>query len=115
MSRGFLSGGFCPDTSKWYASAPGVSNIFSRGRYVQLKCYIYFCDPHMRVPDRHFPEHDKLYKIRPIVSHLQNKFDAVYKCEKNISIDESMIPFKGWSKFKQKMPMKPCKVWHKTA
>ena len=95
--------------SKWYASAPGVSNIFSRDRYVQLKCYIHFCDPHMRVPDRHDPEHDKLHKIRPIVSHLQNKFDAVYKCEKNISIDESMIPFKGRLKFKQRMPMKPVK------
>ena len=95
--------------SKWYASAPGVSNIFSRDRYVQLKCNIYFCDPHMRVPDCRDPEHDKLYKIRPIVSHLQNKFDAVYECEKNISIDESMIPFKGRLKFKQRMPMKPVK------
>ena len=63
----------------------------------------------MRVPDHRDPEHDKLYKIRPIVSHLQNKFGAVYKCEKNISIDESMIPFKGRLKFKQRMPMKPVK------
>ena len=63
----------------------------------------------MRVPDCREPEHDKLYKVQPIVSYLKNKFDACFICEKNISIDESLIQLKGWLKFERKMPMRPVK------
>ena len=95
--------------SKWYASTPGISQIFNRDRYHQLKRYIHFSDPHIELPDRRDPLYDKLYKIRPVISHLQDKFASLYVSNKNISVDESMIPFKGRLQFKQRMPLKPVK------
>ena len=81
--------------SKWYASTPGISQIFNRDRYHQLKCYIHFSDSHIQLPDQRDPLYDKLYKIRPVISHLQDKFASLYVSNKYISVDESMIPFKG--------------------
>ena len=88
---------------------PGISQILNRDRYHQLKRYIHFNDPHIQLTDRHDPLCDKLYKIRPVISHLQDKFSSLYVSNKNISVDESMIPFKGRLQFKQRMPLKPLK------
>ena len=56
------------------------------------------------------PAFDRLHKIRPIVSILQEKFETSNYPGKEILIDKSMIPFKGRLKFKQRMPWKPVKV-----
>ena len=44
-----------------------------------------------------------------MISHLQDKFSSLYVSTKKISVDESMIPFKGRLQFKQRMPLKPMK------
>ena len=52
---------------------------------------------------------DKLYKIRPMVEALNAKFQEVKRPEEHLSVDESMIKFKGRSSLKQYNPMKPIK------
>ncbi|CAB3997610.1 Hypothetical predicted protein [Paramuricea clavata] len=58
---------------------------------------------------------DKLAKIRPRISKLENAFENVYVPGKNISIDEGLIKFNGRLSFKQYMPKKTnkfgIKVW----
>lgn len=69
----------------------------------------------MKMPVAGSPDFDKLYKIRPIVDHLKYKFLTAFAPSRYLSIDESMIGFKGRTSLKQYMPMKPIKrgfkVW----
>ena len=95
--------------SKWYISTPGISQIFNRDCYHQLKCYIHFSDPHIQLPTDVTRCMINCKKIRPMISHLQDKFSSLYVSNKNISVDESMIPFKEGLQFKQRMPLKPVK------
>ncbi|XP_051170484.1 piggyBac transposable element-derived protein 4-like [Leptopilina boulardi] len=44
---------------------------------------------------------DVLHKIRPVLDHLITNFQAVYRPGENISIDESLLLWKGRLKFKQ--------------
>ena len=61
---------------------------------------MHFCDEqNAPIPDD--PEADKLYKIRPLLQLVLEKFENLYVPEKNISMDESMILFKGRIGFRQ--------------
>ena len=101
---------FTSDDSKWFLHIPGVPHIFTRDRFRQLKRYMHFCDPDEELLQPENRDYDRLHKIRPLVSYLQDKFESVYYPSKKLSLDESMIPFKGRLKFKQRMPLKPVKV-----
>lgn len=61
------------------------------------------------------PGYHKLGKIRPLITLLVNKFEYMYRLQKNVSVDEAMIRFKGRSTLKQYIPNKPIKrgieVW----
>ncbi|KDR17055.1 PiggyBac transposable element-derived protein 3 [Zootermopsis nevadensis] len=56
---------------------------------------------------------DKLYKIRPLVTALNDNFPNIYKGTRELSIDESVNLFKGRSSIKQYNPMKPIKRGYK--
>ncbi|GFO01286.1 PiggyBac transposable element-derived protein 4-like [Plakobranchus ocellatus] len=55
------------------------------------------------------PDHDPRQKIRPFVDHLNAKFKEVYQPQREMCIDEAMIPFTGRSRFKVYMKDKPTK------
>ena len=96
-----------------YHYAPIASRI-SRDRFFKLHRYIHFCDNSSLAPPGS-PEYDKLGKIQPIIDMLSTAFYEVFSPQKNLSVDEAMIPFKGRSALKQYMPLKPIKrgikVW----
>ena len=58
---------------------------------------------------------DRLYKVRWFIDYLRNKFETVYTPGENVTLDESMIKYKGRLAFRQYMPAKPIKwgikVW----
>lgn len=56
---------------------------------------------------------DKLYKLRPIIDGLNKQFQESYYGTREVSIDESVIKFKGRSTLKQYNPMKPIKRGYK--
>lgn len=56
---------------------------------------------------------DKLYKLRPLLQHLSERFLSVFHPSEYQSIDESMVKFKGRSSLKQYMPKKPIKRGYK--
>ena len=83
-------------------------------RFVALNRYLHFIDS-TQAPVRDAQNSDPLYKIRPLVDHLNSTFAQFYKPGKNLSIDESMVGFKGRSHFKQYCPKKRTqwgfKIW----
>lgn len=62
-----------------------------------------------KYPARGQPGYDKLYKVRPLLDAVVKNFQASYTPSENLSIDESMVGFKGRLAFLQYMPKKPQK------
>ena len=52
---------------------------------------------------------DKLYKLHPLINSLNDNLIKLYNVSYQVSIDESMILFKGRISLKQYNPMKPIK------
>ncbi|KAK2150628.1 hypothetical protein NP493_2748g00001 [Ridgeia piscesae] len=52
---------------------------------------------------------DKLGKVRPFLSTLQQNFPCLFAPGVALSIDEAMIKYNGRLRWKQYMPMKPIK------
>ena len=98
---------FMTDQRRWFLHANSLGKIFSRDRFTQLKRYLWLCDPRIPNPPRGEPRHDALYRIRPLINELSKNFSEVYHPDKAVSIDETMIPFKGRFAYRQRRAMKP--------
>ena len=79
---------------------PLFSAIMSRNRFQLLLKFLHFND-NSNMPAPTDPSPDKLFKLRPLMDHLFEKFQEVYVPACNISIDESLLLWKGRLGFKQ--------------
>uniref|UniRef100_A0A667WQ57 PiggyBac transposable element-derived protein domain-containing protein n=1 Tax=Myripristis murdjan TaxID=586833 RepID=A0A667WQ57_9TELE len=84
-----------------------VADVMSRDRWEEIKKFIHFNDNSNMEANN-----DKLFKIRPIVDSLLQKFQSLPQ-DQMLSIDEQMVPFKGRSSLKQYIPKKPHKWGYK--
>ena len=88
---------------------PIFSAIMSRNRFQLLLKFLHFSD-NSQMPEPNDPSPDKLFKLRPLLDHLFEKFQEVYVPTCNISItDESLLLWKGRLSFKQYIPLKRAK------
>ena len=91
-----------------------IADRISRQRFRDISRYLHFVDNDHLAP-RGDPSYDWLGKVRPLIEHLSERFEDVYKPTQNLAVDEAMIKFQGRSSLKQYMPMKPVKrgikVW----
>lgn len=71
-----------------------ISEIFSKNEFKNIYRNIHLVD-NERVTPKESPEYDKLYKTRPIISHLKRVFKENVKVGTQITIDESIIKCKG--------------------
>jgi hypothetical protein len=55
-----------------------------------------------------------LFKIFPVISHLNNKFQEMYLPNRDILTDETLMLWKGHLSFKQYLPLKASKFGIKT-
>ena len=60
---------------------------------------------------RNHPNHDPLFKVRPMIDMMDRTFLQAYKCGRDLSFDESCCPYKGRVHFYCYNPSKPSK-WH---
>lgn len=75
----------------------------SRDRYLLILRCFHFSEnvqEHEQLPE------DRLYKIRPLLNHFTSKMQTVYYPGKTLSLDESMVLWKGRLLFKQYLPNK---------
>ena len=76
-----------------------IANVMPVRRFEQIKRFLHFND-NEAIP-KECP--DRLYKIRPLIDLLKEKFRQFTPSE-YICIDEQMVPFKGRSTLKQYNP-----------
>ncbi|XP_063219730.1 piggyBac transposable element-derived protein 4 [Bacillus rossius redtenbacheri] len=98
-----------PTYQMYWAKNPIFDTPFFRKtmpfrRFVQLKQFLHFVDNESYDAATH--PNPKLNKIWPIYIHLQNKFSELYTPEKDVTVDESLMLYKGRLGWKQYLPLK---------
>lgn len=86
-----------------------ISKAMSRDRFREILSNIHV-NNNANLPNNN---KDKLYKLRPMIDALNKIFPEAYHGTRELSVDESMIKFKGRSTLKQYNPMKPIKRGYK--
>lgn len=74
---------------------PIFAQVMSRDRFRQI-----WYSWHFSNNQNDHNERDRLQKIRHIISYFSTKFENVYKPQRELSLDESMIPWRGRLSFK---------------
>lgn len=91
-----------------------IASLMPVKRFLKILRFLHLND-NSTMPKRGSNDFDKLYKLRPLIDHLNEKCKTAFQTSRYLSVDESMIAFKGRSKIKQYMPKKPIKrgfkVW----
>lgn len=90
---------------------PLVQETMPVNKFESIRRYLHLNDNSNLIP-RGQPGHDKLFKLRPVLEHLLNKFSTV-PLEESLSVDEQMCPTKAHHHMKQYLPNKPHKYGYK--
>ncbi|XP_063216905.1 piggyBac transposable element-derived protein 3-like isoform X2 [Bacillus rossius redtenbacheri] len=89
-----------------------VADVMSRNRWEEFKSNLHFND-NSQCPSVTDPNRDHLFKTRPLIDSLQDRFKQIPIEEQMLCIDEQIVPFKGKSYLKQYNPNKPHKWGYK--
>ncbi|KAK3895096.1 hypothetical protein Pcinc_001191 [Petrolisthes cinctipes] len=81
-------------------STPAFGKYMSRDRYRDILSYLHFA------PNMGPHPNDRLWKIRPVMSILQEKIRAFFRPFQKVVIDESLVLFRGRLSFIQYIPSK---------
>ena len=98
-----------PEVSDYWRTNPLLkgsifNNVMPRNGFQSILQFLHFADNSQY--DANDPDHDRLYKVRPVVEYLVSKFKSIYIPEEHISIDEELLLWKGKLVFKQYIPLK---------
>ncbi|XP_071053828.1 piggyBac transposable element-derived protein 4-like [Onthophagus taurus] len=83
---------------------PIFSKLFTYQRFYQIQRYLHFADNVTYNSATH--PHPKLNKIWPVYENLNGKFSSLYIPERDVSIDESLMMYKGRLSWIQYLPLK---------
>lgn len=86
----------------------GFREVMSRDRFMVILQFFHLVNNDNQLP-RGDANYDKAFKIRSIIDYLVPKWQMYFGPDKELSVDESMIPFKGRTSRMQYMPAKPTK------
>ena len=102
-----------PDLYDYWSTNPifhyfPVASSISRKRFLEIQQFLHFTDNETIIPCGE-PGYDRLAKVHPVIEAVQKTFLESYRPNKENSIDEAMVKFKGRSALKQYVPKKPTK------
>lgn len=102
-----------PNTRLYWATDPFLCtpmfpNTMSRDRFLQIMRYLHFSDSENE-PLPGSQDYDPLFKVKDIIKNFNECFQQEYTPKRQLTVDETMIPFKGRVQFRQYMPQKPHK------
>ena len=98
--------------SHWSTKFPFSNDTFSTimsGRRFDLLMKYFHLNDSEKQPPRESPNFNRQYKIRPLLDMIVCSFQSTYVPGQHISVDETMIGFKGRLAWIQFMPKKPTK------
>jgi len=84
-----------------------ISNAMTRNRFEDMMSCVHVAD------NENLADGDRFAKVRPLFTALNAKFLDSFPRQKNISIDESMIPYYGRHSLKQYIRGKPIRFGYK--
>lgn len=96
-------------SQSFVTAMPNWRTVISYDRWILLKKFLHFADNSKR-PESLSTEGRKLFKIQPIVDHLNSKFQTLYLPNQNIALDESLLKWHGHLSFIQKIATKAAKA-----
>ena len=80
---------------------PIFQKAMSRNRFQLILKFFHCNDNNNPQYDANDENRDRLYKVRPLIDLLRARCKTVYTPGQNVSVDESLVLFKGHLKFKQ--------------
>lgn len=83
---------------------PFFNNCMSGRRFKAIRKYLHFMDKETYDPETH--PNSKLHKFYDLYAYLNSKFKSSYLPGRDISIDESLMKWKGRLSWKQFIPLK---------
>ena len=86
-------------------STPVFPAVMHRDRYLLILKFWHF-NNNANAPDPRDPGRDRLFKLRPLIDHLEKRFQAVYTMSQGVVLDESLVLWKGRLYFRQYLPLK---------
>ena len=86
---------------------PFFGHYMSRNHFQNILWNLHISNPDETNPPKGEADHDPLFLVRPMVDMMQRNFHTKYRPGKELSLDESMCPFKGRVHFKCYNPKKP--------
>lgn len=104
-----------PSLKDYWSEDPFIATIpfrlyMTRDRFLYILRFLHVCDP--RKPDEN---NDPVYKIRLFSNTIKNNFQKHAELNKQLTVDEIIIPSKGRCKFRQHIKSKRhrfgMKVW----
>lgn len=87
---------------------PFFQKTFPSIRFTQILRYLHFVD-NKTLAARGEEGYDKLGKIRPFLERVIGRFQHVYSPSRNLSVEETLIKFKGHLSWRQFMKDKPAR------
>lgn len=107
-----------PDINSYWSRDPllrttAFPSVMSRDRFLLILKFWHMSDSSLQ-PQANDPHRDRLYKLRDVLDHLQDKFQEVFTPGRDIAIDESLLLWKGRLVFKQYIPLKRARFGIKT-
>ena len=84
-------------------ATPFFNTVMSRNRYQLIWKFLHYKDNASQDAD------DRMYKVRPVLDYLVQKFKELYQPGQDICIDEGMMLWQGRLAFRVYNPQKPVK------
>ena len=95
--------------SNYWLTKTQFADVMPRNRFELLSTFLHF-NNNEKQSERGSPGYNPLFKIQPILDIVDPLYESVYTPGKCLSIDESIVKFKGQVFFRQYLPSKP-KRW----
>ena len=99
-------------SSDMLLGVPGIVSGMPIDRFKVLQKCLHIND-NTKAKPRGDPDYDRLHKIRPLLNNVNEMCLNQYYPNRELSVDEAMVGFKGRSSLKQYMPQKPTKRGYK--